>query len=141
MKVEVSLSLYHDGRYFAALFERRDDNGYRAAKITFAVQPSDQEIFHLILDRYQTMSFSSPCAIKEKSFAPEKIKNPKRRQREAAKAARKVYPSTKAQESLKEQHGKNKVSAKKTKAEDKRLHAEMQYRLRVQKKKQKHKGR
>ncbi len=141
MKVEVVLSLFHDGQFFVALFERREGNEYCVAKKTFAVKPSNQEILQLIVDEYRAISFSDPSAIDGDNFAPERIRNPKRRQREAAKAAKKVFPSTKAQQALKDQQSKNKALSKKSKIEDKKLYADRQYRLRVEKKKQKHKGR
>lgn len=137
-KINVELSVFFDGQFFTALFEQRDDEGYRVAKSTFPVQPSDPEILEFVLEKYYELRFSDP--IKDGQCITRSIKNPKRRQRKAAKASKQVCASTKAQAALQQQREQNKLESKKRTKENKKAYADAQYALRKEKRKQKHRG-
>lgn len=137
-KINVELSIFFDGQFFTALFEQRDEQGYRVAKRTFPIQPSDPEILEFVLEHYYSLSFSDP--IKDGQPISVSIKNPKRRQREASKASKQVCTSTKAQAALQKQREQNKLVSKTRVRENKKAYADAQYAMRKEKRKQKHRG-
>ncbi len=137
-KTQVTLSVFHDGQFFTALFERRDARGFSVARRLFRTKPSDNEILDLIVSKYSSLRFSRPTAdVKETALAV----NPKRRQREAAKAACAVYFSTKAQAALKAQFEESKAVAKAERSHQQKRLANEKYALKQLKRKQKHRGR
>lgn len=135
-KTQVTLSVFHDGQFFTALFERSDAHGYSAARVLFAAKPSDNEILSLVLKSGGMLRFSDPVA--EDAEKPLAVK-PKKRQREAAKAARVIGFSTKAQAALKAQHEQKKVISRAANRELKK--DDEKFALRQQKRKQRHRGR
>jgi hypothetical protein len=137
-KTSVTLSVYYDGQFFTALFERSDELGFSAARSLFAAKPSDNEILDLILKCYGTIRFSRPA---EDSGIKPLAANPKRRQREVAKTAKTVAMSTKAQEALKAEHEQNKAVSKDVGRQKQRQKDDEKFAQRQQKRKQKHKGR
>ena len=134
-KIRITLSVFHDGQFFVLLFEKQDENGYSVAKRVFAAKPSDIEVLDFILNCYTALSYST--AIKDQ-IKPKLIKNPKRRQREAAKRIPGV--STKAQTALKAQYEAKKTAFQKASKRHKKQQANRCYELRRQKRKQRHKG-
>ena len=137
-KTHVTLSVFHDGQFFTALFERSDESGYSVSRFVFAAKPCDNEILGLVLKGYGALNFTSPS--KDDAVKP-LAANPKRRQREAAKAAVIPAMSTKAQLALKAQHEQSKAACKAA-GKQRREDAEAKkFEIRQLKRKQKHKGR
>jgi hypothetical protein len=139
MDTKISLSVFYNGQFFSALFERNDETGYSVYQRMFAVNPSDKEIMQLVLEEYYSFVFSKP--VRGENAFSKPLKNPKRRQREAANAVKKVCASKKAQMALKMQHEVNKAASKSLATADKKRRSDEQYNLRVIKRKKKHKGR
>lgn len=139
-KFEITLSLFFDGQFFTGLFELTDECEYRVAKKIFMTKPSDAEIMAFVLEDYYTLCFTNPQKNSQHTL-PKAIKNPKRRQREAAKAIKKVQSSTKAQAVLQAQREQKRILIKKQNSKNKRDYADAQFELRRQKRKQKHRGR
>ena len=136
-KAGITLSVFYDGQYYTALFERYDHDGYTAARQVFAAQPTDAQILDFVLHEYFKLRFS-PAAAHEKEL---KIAvNPKRRQRQAAQAVRNVGMSTKAQAALKAQHEAGKEALKSLKTTRKRQTEDQKFAQRQLKRKEKHKG-
>lgn len=118
-KTSVTLSVFHDGQFFTALFERMDESGYSVARRRFGQKPSDLEIMELVLDKYARLHFSD-ANVHETMLTVHK--NPKRRQREATKAMRCIGTSTKAQAALSTECERCKIAKKvKSSAGKKRL--------------------
>jgi len=138
-KTTITLSVFHDGQFFTALFERTDTDGYSVAKRIFPAKPSDQEILAFVCDNYARLQFSPTVRNEERQGVL--AKNPKRRQREAAKAMKVVCHSTKAQEALKNQRSLHIADAKHCKCVNKRVEDDERFIQRTKKRKQKHKGR
>jgi hypothetical protein len=59
-KSEIMLSIFYNGQFFTALFERNDETGYSVCQRFFAACPSDNEVFRFILDGYYSLCFSAP---------------------------------------------------------------------------------
>ena len=62
-------------------FENFENNNLSVCKVTFGSEPKEYEIYDFILERFDTLKFSNEM----KSNFNEKVKNPKRRQREIKK--------------------------------------------------------
>lgn len=133
------LTLYHDGQFWIALCESSDEDGYAVCRIVFGAEPSDEEIFAFVCERWTELPFSKPAA----DSAPPKplAGNPKRRQREAAKELSAPASSTKAQAALSAQREELKASGKAASKEQRDAEAERRFELRQQKKRQKKRGR
>ncbi|MGE5495212.1 MAG: DUF2992 family protein [Burkholderiales bacterium] len=48
-KSEVTLSVFYNGQFYAALFEKSDERGYSVCQRLFATRPLDNEILRLAL--------------------------------------------------------------------------------------------
>lgn len=138
-KTQVTLSVFHDGQFFTALFERHDADGFSVARRHFGSKPSDNDVLDLIGKDYYGLRFSRPAADGKETGAL--AANPKRRQREAAKAACAVCFSTKAQAALKAQFEESKTAAKSVRKAHKERLGEEKIARKQQKRKQKHRGR
>lgn len=131
-----TFTVYFDGQFWVGVVERIDEGGLSAARVVFGAEPSDEEIFRFVLDKWDTLRFSSEVEVEQRK----KLGNPKRRQREAAKVAAKAAPSTKAQQAIAEMREQGKVVARKRSAAEKREAAAQKRALRLQKHKEKHCG-
>lgn len=132
------LTVYHDGQFWVGLCEINDEKGYAVCRLVFGAEPSDEEVLTFVCERWTKLSFTAPTT----DEAPPKplAKNPKRRQREAAKALAKPVGSTKAQAALSAQREELKVERKSTSRERREARERSAFELRQQKRKQKHRG-
>ena len=131
-----TFTVYFDGQFWVGTVERIDEGGLSAARVVFGAEPSDEEVFRFVLERWGTLRFS-PEIEAERGKEPG---NPKRRQREAAKAAAKAAPSTKAQQAIAEMRERGKAAARKKSAAEKTEVASRKRALRARKRKEKHRG-
>ncbi|WP_158095329.1 YjdF family protein [Collinsella sp. An2] len=95
--VSTTLTVFFDGQFWVGVAERRSAGGVEACRIVFGAEPTNEEIYQLVLKKWATLSFSSAV---EDATMRRKNGNPKRRQRAAAREAARARPSTKAQEAL-----------------------------------------
>lgn len=129
-----TFTVYFDGQFWVGTVERIDEDGLSAARVVFGAEPSDEEVLRFVLERWDTLRFS-PEVEAERG---KELRNPKRRQREAAKAAAKAAPSTKAQQAIAEMREQGKAAARKRSAAAKREATAQKRALRLQKHKEKH---
>lgn len=133
-------TIYFDGSFWIAIFERMDEMGYSIARVLFGGEPTEPEIFQYIIHNFNQLKFGSPkkCEIEEKKV------NPKRAQREAKREMERLKessrPSSFAQNYMREELEKNKKEKKKITKEQKEARKIEQFLLRQTKKKEKHKG-
>lgn len=122
--------------FWRGIFERTTDGALSVCQVTFGAEPKDQEIRELISTEYFKLEFCPPTAHELR----QKADNPKRRQREAAKAIRASGPGTKSQQLLQAQ--REEATSTRTKLMRRRRDAESQhkYAMRCKKHKEKHKG-
>lgn len=132
----ITFTVYFDGQFWVGVVERIEEGELSAARVVFGAEPSDEEILGFVLEKWGTLRFS-PEIETERAKEP---RNPKRRQREAARAAAKATPSTKAQQALAEMREQGKAAARKRGAAEKREAAERKRTLRSEKHKEKHRG-
>ena len=83
--------------FWVGIGERWTEEGYQAARVVFGAEPSDAQVYQWVLTSWHSLPFTAVEAGERPRAVPA---NPKRLQREAAKAARTAGASTKAQEAL-----------------------------------------
>ena len=134
---EIKLTVYFDDPFWAGVYERISDGLLEVCKITFGGEPKDFEVNEYLLQNWHLLRFGSPVKADEKQDV--KI-NPKRMQREIKKQLENQGVGTKSQQALKLQQEENKIARKEKSREQREAEKLMQFELRRQKKKQKHKG-
>lgn len=138
MQISVSstLTLYHDGRFWVGIVEHVEDGNLGVARIVFGAEPSDEEIFEFVVNRWEKLSFYG----NKEPDKPKVARNPKRRMREAAKALSKSAMSTKAQQALSDQRESMKNLSAQHRSQKKQEKKQERFELREIKRKQKHRG-
>lgn len=136
-KVASTLTVYFDGQFWIGVYERLSDGKLEVSKTTFGSEPKDYEVYSFILENWRYLRFSP--AIKDNTKANTKI-NPKRMQREINKQLKSKGMGTKSQKALKLQHEQNKLERKSSSKKRKEEKKKIQFKLRQQKKKAKHRG-
>lgn len=97
--VSSTLTVCFDGQFWVGIVERVEDGRLSACRVVFGAEPSNEEVLDFVLREWARLPLSEPVACETHEMA----RNPKRRQREAAREARRAKPSTKAQLALAEQ--------------------------------------
>jgi len=134
---EIKLTVYFDDPFWVGVYERISDGLLEVCKITFGAEPKDYEVYEYLLQNWHLLRFGSPVKADEKQDV--KI-NPKRMQRDIKKQLENQGVGTKSQQALKLQQEENKIARKEKSREQREAEKLMQFELRRQKKKQKHKG-
>jgi len=134
---EIKLTVYFDDPFWVGVYERISDGLLEVCKITFGAEPKDYEVNEYLLQNWHLLRFGSSVKADEKQNV--KI-NPKRMQREIKKQLENQGVGTKSQQALKLQQEENKIARKEKSREQREAERLMQFELRRQKKKQKHKG-
>ena len=137
-KVSGRLQVFFEEPFWVGIFERIDNDKLSVCKITFGAEPKDYEVHAFILENYQKLRFSPSVdsVVEEK----ERI-NPKRLQREVKKQIKNVGIGSKSQQALKLQQEQGKLERKAYSREQQEEKKEFQYKLKQQKRREKHKGR
>ena len=135
-KAVCNLTVYFEDPFWIGVFERIEDGGLSAAKVTFGAEPKDAEVLDYILKHYGQLRFSPAVA----AVVKETKRNPKRMQREVKKQLQNNGTGTKSQQALKLQQEQNKQTRKVKSREKKLAEAERMFELKQHKKKEKHKG-
>lgn len=97
--VSSTLVVRFDGQFWVGIVERVEDGALSSCRVVFGAEPSNEEVLDFVLREWARLPLSGPVACE----THEMVRNPKRRQREAAREARRAKPSTKAQLALAEQ--------------------------------------
>ena len=69
--------------FWVGMAERKDETGYRAARVVFGSEPTDAEVYQFILGHYDQVQFGSP--IQSQQIVRKRMKS-RRAQREARKS-------------------------------------------------------
>ena len=135
-KAAYNLTVYFEDPFWIGVFERIEDGGLSAAKVTFGAEPKDAEVLDYILKHYGQLRFSPAVAAAARARAV----NPKRMQREARKQMQSTGIGTRSQQALKLQQEQFKQEGKARTREGKLDEAKRMFALKQQKKKDKHRG-
>lgn len=133
----ITCTVFFEDPFWVGVWERSGEGAYSAAKTTFGAQPKDAEVWAYLLERYDGLAFSRPDAKAERLAA---APNPKRAQREAARAVRADGVGTKAQQALKSQYEAGKLEHKSLSRLERLAQEERKFQLRQEKRKAKHRG-
>lgn len=140
--MSTSFTIFFDGQFWIGVLERRDQDGLRAVKVTFGSEPSNAELYDWIRDNGNSLveRLASAWPVADTSIAERQIRNPKRRHREAARAAKQVQTSTAAQRAIKNDQQEQGRQSARTRRDQRRANAKQ---VRAQKRAQaraKHRG-
>lgn len=134
-----TLTVYFDGQFWAGVIERRFEGSLEVARVVFGAEPSDEQVYQLVLSEWPRIRFDATDG--EKALAPALSGNPKRRQREAAREASRARPSTAAQEALARAREERRQDGATRRAAEKQREDQNRYQLRREKRRRRHKGR
>ena len=137
IRVSSTLTVYHDGQFWVGLFERIESGRLSACRVVFGAEPSNEEIQQLVCRQWNELRFTTSIASES---APAIARNPKRRQREAAKELGQRGPSTKAQQALSEAREALAQERKADARERREQEKQRRFEQRQEKRKQKHRG-
>lgn len=136
--VASTLTVYHDGQFWVGVAERQTAHGIEACRIVFGAEPTNEEIYRFVLERWDALEFSA--TVESEGTERQRI-NPKRRQREASREAARARPSTKAQEALAREREARKSRAAASRSEQRHRQARERHDLKKARAKQRHRGR
>ena len=131
-----ALTVFHDGQFWVGVIERSENGRLAVSRTLFGAEPSNEEILRFVVEKWQDLDFFEPIADSE---LPKEAVNPKRRMREASKAARRCGVSTKAQQALSQERESRKAEAKSDNAERRQLLRDQRFEQKRAKRKQKKK--
>ncbi len=134
--IESKLTVYFDEPFWVGVFEKLDGKRLSACKVVFGAEPTDAQIYAFILRYFNQLRFSPPV----KTEIKQKADNPKRRQRNAHKQLEKSGVGTKSQQALQKQYEENKLERKQRSHEQREAEKLLQFELKQQKRKEKHRG-
>ena len=136
-KINGKLTVFFEDPFWVGIYERITEGQLEVCKITFGPEPKDYEVHDFILQNWYSLRFSPPVVADGKQTL--KV-NPKRMQRKIKKQLKNLDTGTKAQQALKLQHEENKILRKDNSHLQKAEKKQLQFELRQQKRKAKHKG-
>lgn len=136
-KVTLSLTVFFEDPFWVGIFEKAEGNQLSAAKVTFGAEPKDYELYENILKRYCSLTFSPAVD----SVVKECGHNPKKLQRDIGKQLSGYGTGTKSQQALKLQYEQNKNKRKSELRQAKQQQTDRLFKMKQQKKKDKHRGR
>lgn len=132
------LTVLFEPPFWVGLFERESGGRYEVCKHTFGAEPRDVEVYALVLDEYRHLVFSPAL---ETAIEPGRSINPKWAQRLARRQTQPTGIGTKAQQALQLQREQSKAERRILSKERREAEEERRYKLRQEKRKEKHKGR
>ena len=135
-KTNGKLTVYFEEPFWVGVFERIEDGKLSVAKVIFGAEPKDYEVQEYIQQYYFSLKFSPAVETIVKDIK----RNPKRMQREAKKQMLETGIGTKSQQALKLQQEQNKQEHKVRRREKKEAEELRMFKLKQQKKREKHKG-
>lgn len=135
--ISTTLTVFFDGQFWIGVAERRSGGRIEACRMVFGAEPTNEEIYQLVLKKWAALSFSSAV---EDVETQRRVGNPKRRQRAAAREAARARPSTKAQEALAKEQEARKDARRALQAARRQTDKQEQYKQKQAKRRRKRKG-
>ncbi|MBD5149430.1 MAG: YjdF family protein [Oscillibacter sp.] len=131
------LTVLFDPPFWVGIFERENGGRYEACRVVFGAEPRDFEVYAYILDHYDRLDFSPAL---QTETAAERELSPKRAQRLARRQTQSTGIGTKAQQALQLQREQSKTERRALSREAREAEEARRYRLRQEKRKEKHRG-
>lgn len=136
-KVSDRLTVFFEEPFWIGVFERISEGKLSVCKVTFGAEPKDYEVYDFVLKNYHQLRFSLAVATDVK----ETSRNPKRMQREVRKQVKNIGIGTKSQQALNLQQEQLKTERKTVNREQREAEKGRKFKIKQQKKKEKHRGR
>lgn len=136
MTTEHTLTILFEDPFWIGLFEKTEDNHMQVCKVTFATEPTEQEVLEFVNKNWNKLLYSRPIETEIKL----RTKNPKRQLREARKQTMNIGIGTKSQQALKLQYEDYKLERKVLSKEHIEAEKERKFELKQAKRKEKHRG-
>lgn len=133
----IALTVFFDGQFYVGLLERYMGGTLNAARVVFGAEPADAELLKWIISGYPGAVFSPDVMA---ARAVKLADNPKRRQRQAARALERGA-STKAQQALALAREEAAIARHESSKRRREEIAAQQFAIKQAKKKAKHRGR
>lgn len=134
---ETTLTVLFEEPFWVGVFERISDKGYEVCRVVFGAEPKTAEVFLWYLQQGRGLRFSPAI---DGGVVSERRLNPKRLQRQAKREVQSHCVGTKAQQALQMQREQQKQERRTVAKEQKTAEVERKFRLRQERKKQKHRG-
>ncbi len=138
-EVSSTLTVYHDGQFWVGVVEHVEDGMLRVARVVFGAEPSNEEIYTWVLERWLSLRLSAET----EPVGPRAGRipgNPKRRAREVAKAMRQHGSSTASQLALARERERVKDESRSERAARRQDEARSRWEDRRERKRRKHRG-
>ena len=136
-KLSVTFTVTFDGRFYVGVCVKKCDGKLLACKTVFGAEPKDGEVLAFVKSQWYDMRFG---AVESDEIQNDR-KNPKARRREIRRAvAASSAVGTKSMQALKRQVEERKIERNAAAKERKEAEADERFRLRREKKREKHKG-
>lgn len=135
--MEGKLTVFFEEPFWVGVFEREDETGLRVSRVVFGAEPTDAELYEYIRREYRHLDFSKPIKSQVKII---RKKNFKRMQREARKTVYEEGIGTKAQQAIKLQMELSKTEHQAKSRERQDAEKMLKFKLKQEKKKEKHRG-
>ena len=136
-KVSDRLTVFFEEPFWIGVFERISEGKLSVCKVTFGAEPKDYEVYDFVLKNYHQLRFSLAVATDVK----ETSRNPKRMKREVRKQVKNIGIGTKSQQALNLQQEQLKTERKTVSREQREAEKGRKFKIKQQKKKEKHRGR
>lgn len=136
-KVTVSFFVFFEDPFWVGILERVSEGTLSACKVTFGPEPKDCEVYEYLLENYEKLRLSPAV----EAAVKDKIRNPKRLQKEIRRQIQDIGIGTKSQQALKLQQEKVKHERSGLARQKKEARKQLQFEQKQQKKKEKHRGR
>ena len=135
--MEGKLTVYFEDPFWVGVFERDDETGYCVSRVVFGPEPTNAELYEYIKREYVNLDFGRKI---EEQVRIVRKKNFKRMQREVRKEIYEEGVGTKAQQAMKLQMELNGKERQVISREKQREEETLKFKLKQEKKKEKHRG-
>ncbi len=132
-----TLTVFFEDPFWVGIWERSESGTYAVSRVVFGAEPSDAQVYDLILTRWNRLRFSPAHPAEE---AAARRLNPKRMQRLAQRQLHENGVGTKAQQALKLQQEQGKQARQRASRAQREAEAERRFALRQEKRREKRRG-
>jgi hypothetical protein len=133
----ITLTIFFEEPFWVGVFERTEGEWLSTSRIVFGSEPTSRQVFQFLLSNYHSIRFSEPV---KGTASLVNRKNPKRVQREIREALQQKGVSTRSQMAIQKERERVKVMRGKEQKVERETIDREKYRLKQQKKKEKHRG-
>ena len=135
-QAQARVTVFFEDPFWVCVLEREENGRLSACKLTLGGDPTDGQMYELLLSCWRGLVFSPAVAARMRTDGG----NPKRRQRTAASALENRGVGTKAQQALKLQQEQGKQARLARTRQQREAEEARKFQLRQARRKEKHRG-